>query len=69
LLKQTIQEKDDYYDAYYALAVFYIQEAQNATNSAEAKKYNDAAKSLLEYSLKYLSPDNPDAKRLLETIK
>lgn len=69
ILQQTITEKNDYFDAYYALAVFYAQAAREASNSAEATKYNAEARKLLEYSLKNLAPNDPDAKGLLETLQ
>ncbi len=69
LLEKTVKEKSDYYDAYYALAIFYIQTAREATNSALSTEYNNRAKELLEHTLTNIAPNDPDAKGLLETIQ
>lgn len=69
LLEETVKEKRDYYDTHYGLAVFYVQAAKEASNSAQTTEYNNRATQLLQHILKNIAPGDPDAKGLLETIQ
>lgn len=71
VLKRTTALKPNYRDAYYMRAFLLSEMAktESATNSAKAQTDKTEAKNDIEFILKYLSPEDKEAKSLLEKLK
>ena len=64
--EEAIRLKPNYIDAYYALALFYSEQAK--LSPARAIEYKTSARKNLEFILKNLDPQNNAVKKLLETL-
>lgn len=68
-LKEAIILKPNYRDPRYAMSVYILDKAKASKDLTEKEILTNAAKTQLEYILKNLSPNDPQAKELLDTIK
>lgn len=68
-LKEAITLKSNYRDPRYAMSVYLLDKAKATSDPAEKEALTNEAKTQLEYILKNLSPNDPQAKELLGTIK
>lgn len=66
-LNQTIKLKPNYINAYYALGLFYRQLATNDKDIVINSDYNQKAIAQMEYILKKLDPENPEAIQALKS--
>ena len=68
-LKEAIQLKPNYRDPRYALAVYYVQKAKDATDTTTKAQYQDMAKEMLMFNLQRIDPSDKQSKELLDSIK
>lgn len=69
MLRLAIKLKPNYRDPHYALGVFLTQQAKDEPDPIKKAQLNAEAKTVLEYSLKNIAPDDPKIKELLESIE
>lgn len=69
VLKEAIQLKPNYRDPRYAIAVYYVQKAKEATDPALKLQYEKEAREMLEFNLEKLDPKDKQSKELLDSIK
>ncbi len=67
LLEKTIELKPDYYDAYYALGIFYEQMASNESSQVVNRGYHQKAIDQMKLILNKISPNDEKAKEALST--
>jgi len=67
LLEKTIKLKPDYYDAYYALGIFYEQLATNEQGQITDRNYHNKAIEQMKLILNKVAPNDEKAKEALST--
>lgn len=69
ILEETVKLKPDYRDAYYAIALFYAQMAEEETNPAKTTEYKNKARENAEYIINKLGgKDDRQTQDLLNSL-